>query len=185
MKRIYQLLAAAIVTLLVPLAASGTASAASTCRVGFTGPNSNNMCTKVETFKCTTVNNNTITIESSNTQTGVSGVAFNGSNSAGGDAITGTVKNDNGTVFNVTIQNPSVTDPTASPVCTATTTVTVPATETPTTTTVAPTSKATPAALPVTSGNQASTIAAVIAAIIGSVALVATGAAVLYRYLRG
>jgi len=176
MKRLYQLLVGAVVAVLVPMAASVPASAANTCEVGFTGPNSQNMCTPVETYTCTVENNNIITIENTNTQVGVSGAALNNSNTTTGSATSGTVTNENGTVFNVVITNanPTTQDPET---CFAT--VVVPATTTPET--VVPAATVTPEALPVTSGESTLPVLVITASIAGAVALLTAGSAVLYR----
>lgn len=176
MKRMYQLIAAAIVTLLVPLAASMPVSAAATCDVGYTGPNSQNMCTSVQTYDCTVENNNIITIDNTSTQVGVSGAALNNSNTVSGGATSGTVTNGNGTVFSVVITNGTATtqDPKT---CSAA--VVIPATTTPET--VVPTVKETPKALPVTSGDSTLSVLATTVGITGVVALVTAGAAVVHR----
>lgn len=179
MKRIYQLVTAALVTLFVPLAMSGSASAAPTCQVGFTGPNSQNMCVSVQTYACSVTNNNVITVANDNTQVAVSGVALSNENTNADGATTGTVTNTNGTVLSVTITN-SAQGSQDPQTCTAA--VTVPATETPET--VTPASTAAPEALPVTSGDKTLTIVALGAGVLGLVALLSASAVVLYRRLR-
>ena len=136
------------------------ASAASTCQIGYTGPNSNNQCVSMTTYECTVVNDNDVKIINQNDQSAVSGTVVTGGNTQSGGSVSGTVSNTNGTSFNVSITNTG-----ASKTCTAV--ATVPATpETP----VAPTTPTTPgttvtpvqpqngngatvAALPHTSGN--------------------------------
>ena len=158
MKRIYQLAVVAAV-LLAPLAASTPASAAFKCEVGFTGPNSENLCISEETFECTVTNTNNVTITNSNNQTAASGTVTV-ENGTGGGALSGTASNNNNATFNVSIDNSNETQP-----CVVT--ASVPATETPETPeepepgkgeTVQPTQTATPTALPVTSGDTAPVI---------------------------
>lgn len=180
MKRTYQLLAAAIVAILVPLAASVPASAASTCDVGFTGPDSQNLCTSVETFECTVRNENIITINNTNTQTGVSGQALSNGNTTSGGATSGTVTNTNGTTFAVTIVNNTEEGSEEPAICTAA--VIVPATVTPET--VTPVTPATPKALPVTSGDPTLAIIAAITGVVGIAALVSVIVVALRRRLQ-
>lgn len=175
MKRLYQLLAVAVVAILVPIATSATARAAFTCGVGFTGPNSQNICTSVETYQCTVNNQNTVTITNSNNQTVASGSVSVSGNGSGGSSTSGSVTNTNGTTFSVTItnSNPESEEP---GVCTAT--VTVPATETPET--VQPTKSTTPKELPVTSGDPTLGLVGIAAGIAAFIAGVAT-AVTIYR----
>lgn len=176
MKRLYQLLAVAVVALLVPIAASQSASAAVTCGVGYTGPDSQNMCTSVETYRCSVTNQNTVTITNSNNQTVASGSVTVSGNGSGGSSTSGSVTNTNGTTFSVTITN-SNPDSEEPGVCTAT--VRVPATETPET--VQPTKTSTPKALPVTSGDDTLPILATIA---GAAVVVAGSAVAIALYRR-
>ncbi|MGH7218692.1 MAG: hypothetical protein ACREGE_04600 [Candidatus Microsaccharimonas sp.] len=173
MKRLYQLLVGAAVAILVPMAASVPASAANTCEVGFTGPNSQNMCTSVETYSCSVTNQNNVIITNSSNQQVASGSVTVSGNGAGGNGTSGSVTNTDGTTFSVTITN---SNPTTQGSGTCTATVTVPATETEETVTPASTEK--PKALPVTSGDKtlvglmiASGIAALIAGAAVAVAL--------------
>lgn len=173
MKRVYQLVAAAVVTFLVPVAIGASVSAQQfTCDVGYTGPNSQNQCTSVETYDCSVSNTNFVTINSSTVQNVASGTVTVDGNGNGGGAISGSASNSNNTTFSVTIENGE------GQVCTVV--ATVPATETPET--VTPTQTVTKvAALPVTSGD--STLTTLMSIAIGAVALAgATIAAVLiYR----
>ena len=120
MKKMKQTIVA-LAAVLAPIAMAPLASAASTCANGYTGPDSNNLCTSTTTYECTAVNNNTVTIVNDNTQVTVSGGATGGDNTAGGGAQTGSATNTNGVTFNVTLKNET---------CTAI--ATVPATPTPT-----------------------------------------------------
>ena len=90
--------------LAAPLMAGSTASAA-TCQVGYTGPDSNNLCTMVTTYTCAIDNNNQVTVDNGNTQVAVSGNGSTGGNGNGGDAQTGSATNQNGVTFDVTVQN--------------------------------------------------------------------------------
>lgn len=175
MKRLYQLLAVAAVAILVPIAASMPASAVNTCEVGFTGPNSQNMCTSVETYSCSVTNQNNVTITNSSNQTVASGAVTVSGNGAGGNGTSGSVTNTDGTTFTVVItnSNPTSQDP---GVCTAT--VTVPATETEETVTPASTEK--PQALPVTSGDK-TLVGLMIATGVAVVTAVTAIAVALYR----
>lgn len=148
MKRWYQLVAVAVVALLVPIAASMPAGAASTCEIGYTGPDSQNMCTSVETYRCSVTNENSVTITNTNNQTVASGSVAVSGNGSGGSSTSGSVTNTSGTTFRVTITNsaPNSNEP---GVCTAS--VVVPATVTPEV--VTPEKQVTPEALPVTSGD--------------------------------
>jgi len=186
MKRIYQLLAAAIVTLLVPLVASTSASAAFTCDIGYTGPDSQNLCTSVETYQCTVTNTNTVQISNTNNQVVASGQVSTSGNTTGGNATSGTVTNTSGATFNVTITNANP-DAQQPGVCSAN--VTVPANETPVTGgggsggEVLPASTAQPAALPVTSGDWTLLLTGILAGIGALVALGAVSIVVAYRHM--
>lgn len=151
------------------------------CDVGFTGPDSNNMCVSQTTYKCTVANNNDVTITNENNQTVASGSVGNTGNTTGGSATSGTVSNSNGSTFNVTITNQ------ADKICTAT--LVVPATTTPETP-VQPTqpangggaAKAPVKSLPYTGTDSTMRILATVAG--GSVAAAALGIAATawYRY---
>ena len=185
MKRIYQLLAAAVVALLVPIVASVPASAVATCDIGYTGPDSNNLCTSVETYKCTVTNTNTVEIKNTTDQVVASGQVSTSGNTTGGNATSGSVTNTSGTTFSVTITNSA---PESPGVCMAT--VTVPATETPTNGgggaeggQVLPASSAQPAALPVTSGDWTLLLMGILAGIGAITALLAVSLVVAYRHM--
>lgn len=179
MKRLYQLVAMAGIIALMPLAGSVPAHAAATCDVGFTGPNSQNMCMSIETYQCAVTNENIVTISNANNQTVASGqVTVSGNGSAGG-ASSGSVTNQNGTTFSVTITNAAADDEPG--VCTATVMVparTVVETVQPTVTTTPTTA---PRALPVTSGNVAGAIIGVTAALL---ALATAGGVSIVAYRR-
>ena len=147
MKKLQQVVLA-LVVIAAPLAVSPAASAASTCQNGYTGPDSNNICTSTTTYACTQTSENTVTIANDGTQIAVSGDASSGGNGAGGGAQTGSATNSNGVTFTVSVTNQGL--------CTAT--ATVPATPTPTPTTpvkesVTPPKTTKPPVLANTSGN--------------------------------
>jgi hypothetical protein len=157
MKKLKQTLVS-FATIVGSLAIVPMASAASTCQNGYTGPDSNNLCTSTTTYMCTVDNNNVATINNENQQVSLSGNASSGGNTTGGGAMSGSATNTNGTTFNVSVTNQGV--------CTAT--ATVPATTTPETPStpvtpgrgsiaqpvVTPTNKVTPKNLANTSGNN-------------------------------
>lgn len=184
MKRLSQLLATLGVAFLVPLAVGEAASAVATCDVGFTGPNSQNMCTSVQTYQCTVTNTNNVTITNSTDQTVYSGAVSNTGNTSGGGSTSGTATNSSGTTFSVSINNGSVEVPT----CTAT--VVVPATDTPTTVTPT-TTNTTPSggggaikSLPVTSQESPLDTVAIVTGATVVAAVITAGGAVAYRHVR-
>jgi len=181
MKRLSQLLAAVVMAILVPLGIGGSASAASTCGVGFTGPDSQNMCTSVDSYRCSVTNTNTVDIVNSTEQSVFSGAVSVSGNTTGGGSTSGSATNTSGTTFSVTIINSTSEDP-ADSTCTAA--VVVPAVETPVT--VQPTKAATTPvqALPVTSGESSLFTVVIVAVAIVVGALLAAGAALAYRHLR-
>ena len=99
MKKIIQILTAAVVS----TAFIGTVAGAATCNgtITLTGPDSNNTiaCNEVDNINVSCFNN--AYIGNANYQTGTSGSASGNNNTSGGNVATGTVVNDNGT--NVTI----------------------------------------------------------------------------------
>lgn len=103
MKRLIQTLVT-LAVVLAPFAAAPIASAA-TCENGYTGPDSNNICTTTVVYKCTVINETTASIVNDNTQVALSGNASSGDNTSGGGAQTGTATNTNGVTFNVTVTN--------------------------------------------------------------------------------
>lgn len=133
MKKLQQTLVS-LATVLGSLAIVPAAGAAGTCENGFTGPDSNNMCTSTTKFTCTQINNNTVQINNDNTQVAVSGDANVSGNTSAGGALTGSASNSNGVMFNVTVKNPATCAVTAS----------VPATPATPTTPVTPATPVTP-----------------------------------------
>ena len=103
MKKLQQTLVVGAL-LVSPLIASPVAKAA-TCQVGFTGPDSNNLCVSVATYTCAIDNTNNITVSNDNPQTVASGTASTSGNSGAGGAQSGSVTNDNGVSFDFTIEN--------------------------------------------------------------------------------
>lgn len=110
-----------ILAAFVPLAMSVPAAAEGTCQIGYTGPNSDNMCTSKQQYTCTIVNNNNVSIDNQNLQVAVTGSATNSTDTNSGDARTGSATNSNNVTFNATVTNTGV--------CTAV--ASVPATNTP------------------------------------------------------
>lgn len=108
MKRLSRILLAAGVALM-PFAAGGSAFAASTCQVGYTGPDSNNKCTLTSTYTCKITNNNDFEVTNQNDQTSISGTAKSTGNTSSGGAISGSATNSNGTTVNVTLSNGTCT----------------------------------------------------------------------------
>lgn len=186
MKRLSPLLATVAVTVLVPLAFSGSASAASTCDVGFTGPDSENMCTSIEKYACEVTNTNEVEITNTTDQVVASGSVSTTGNTTGGNSTSGSVTNDSGTVFTVTIING---DPYEEQGDTCTAAVVVPAEETPET--VVPTRPVSTnggggavQALPVTGDDSSMLIATLVAGSTALLAAITTAGVLAYRYFR-
>jgi hypothetical protein len=91
------LLGAVLAIMLLPLAFGDSSYAASTCPVGFTGPNSHNVCESTTNYTCTVKNDNSVTVDTTNQQIALTGSA------AGGSAQTGSATNTNGTTFTATV----------------------------------------------------------------------------------
>jgi hypothetical protein len=162
MKKLSKILAI-VAILLAPFAASTGVGATSTCQIGYTGPDSNNLCTSTVEQVCTVTSNNTVTIDSNNQQLTGSGNGLNINNTTTGSSTSGSATNTNNETFVVTVKNNGDTK-----TCLAQ--VTVPATPvtpvvTPTTPVV--TTKATPEVLPNTSSNMLSNYIVVLAATLG------------------
>jgi len=178
MKKVLRIVIVTVASM-VPLIFSGSAFAASTCRVGYTGPDSNNMCTSVTTYACTVVNDTTVDIDNQNTQVTVAGNASAGGNGATGTVSTGSATNSNGTTFNVTVTNQGVTK-------TCSVVATVPATTTPTAPaqTVTPPQPVAAKTLPNTSNNETLPILGGVVALLGIGAIAARLATVAYSRLK-
>lgn len=175
MKRVSRLLVA-IVIALVPIAFGASVSAKATCQIGFTGPDSKNMCTSTVAYECKVTNTNTVTITNTNTQEAVSGTVSTSDNTQGGTTTSGTVANTNGSTFNVVIKNS--TNQQDPDTCTAV--LTVPATEPPKP--VQPVNETTPPpSLPGTSSGSGETALMVVLGTLGLAALGTTIGTLLYR----
>jgi hypothetical protein len=179
MKRFIQIVTTAVIAV-APFATSDSALAAATCKVGFTGPDSNNLCVSEQTYKCEVTNDNKVTVKNENDQVAITGEASADSNTESGNVSTGSATNENGTTFNFTVENSG-----DAKVCTVV--ATVPATVTPPAAPVKPSGgrgsaapaevketvvapqQTTPAVLPNTSADSTMAI------IPGSIGLLATG----------
>ena len=177
MKRIVKLMAVAFALLPLLVGASVSAQQA-TCSVGYTGPDSHNMCTSTTRYECTVTNTNDVTITNSNNQTVASGTVTTSGNTTGGTSTSGTVTNTNGSTFNVTITN---SNPNTTGVCTAT--AVVPAT---TVTPVTPSGSGAAAAkaLPYTSADSPLEMVAWIVGFTAVLAALSVGGVVAYRHFR-
>lgn len=181
MKRLVKLMAMALALLPLLVGASASAQQA-TCDVGFTGPDSQNMCTSTTTYRCTVNNTNTVTITNDNNQTVASGTVTTSGNTTGGTSTSGTVTNSNGTTFSVTITNP-VPD-TDNGTCVAK--VTVPATTPVTPVTPASTGGGGGGAvvLPNTSTGSPLEMVAWVAGATALVAALSVGGVIAYRHFK-
>lgn len=104
MKKLQQTLML-IALLVAPFAITATPVSAATCQVGFTGPDTNNLCVSEDKYTCEIDNNNNIVVTNSNDQKVASGNATTGGNGDGGAAQSGSVTNDNNVTFDFTIKN--------------------------------------------------------------------------------
>jgi len=190
MKKLLKVLAVAIFAF-TPFIISSSALAKSVCEIGYTGPDSQNLCKSTTKYSCEVTNENKVKIKNDNNQVVASGTVSNGDNNQGGNATSGSVTNENGTTFSVTITNPGFEG-----VCVAE--AVVPATEQPETPTT-PTTPVTPAPTPVqptatgagqvallpeTSDTFSQTLLIVVAASLAVIAGVGVGAVALYRYYK-
>jgi len=189
MKKLLKVLAV-VVLAITPLVIGSSASAQSVCQIGYTGPDSQNLCRSVTKYACSVSNRNEVDIKDESNQVVASGTVGNSGNNQGGNATSGSVTNNNGTVFAITITNPGING-----TCTAT--AVVPATEPPTPTTpttptvplnpVQPTANGGGAgvlALPKTDGNFTSTVLIVVAGVLASISVLGVGGIALYRYYK-
>lgn len=181
MKRLIKLIGVAVALVIAPLLITASASAQqSTCEIGYTGPNSENMCTI--SYKCSVdvENSNSVKITDSTGQEAASGNVSNSGNNSGGNSTSGTVTNTNGTVFNVTIINASEEAPET---CTASRTV--PATVTPTPTTPTPSGQGqvqgAAVVLPATTADNEVQLTALIASAVFLTIALAVSAVLWYR----
>lgn len=187
MKKLLKVLAVAIFAV-TPFIISSSASAQSVCEIGYTGPDSQNVCTSTTEYICKVTNTNNVDIRNKNNQSVASGTVDNGGNTQGGNSTSGSVTNSNGTTFAVTITNPGVDG-----ICVAT--AVVPAqpvtpeanpTPAPSPTPVQPTAAGAGqvAALPNTSDNFAQTVLIVVVASLAAVATLGVSGVALYRYYK-
>ena len=183
MKKLLKVLAVAIFAV-TPFVISSSASAQATCEIGYTGPDSQNLCRSVTEYACSVTNTNKVDIRNSNNQVVASGTVGNTGNTQGGNSTSGTVTNSNGTVFAVTITNPGLEG-----TCVAT--AVVPATEPPTPTTpttpttpVQPTASGRVTALPQTDGGYVKTVLVIVAGSLAVIAALGIGGVALYRYYK-
>ena len=183
MKKLLKVLAVAIFAV-TPFVMSSSASAQATCEIGYTGPDSQNLCRSVTEYACSVTNTNSVDIRNANNQVVASGTVGNTGNTQGGSSTSGSVTNSNGTTFAATITNPGLEG-----TCVAT--AVVPATQPPTPTT--PTTPATPvqptasgrvAALPKTDGGYIKTVLIIVAGSLAAVAALGVGGVALYRYYK-
>jgi hypothetical protein len=163
MKKLSKILAI-VAILLAPFAASTGVGAASTCQIGYTGPDSNNLCTSVTTYECTVNNNTNIATVTNNGQDAISGGVLVSNNTQSGTGSTGSATNTNGVTFNVTVTN--TTGENQNQVCAVVATVPATPVVTPTTPVVT-TTKAAPKVLPNTSSNTLTNYIVVLAATLG------------------
>lgn len=107
MRKLRQTLFIAVILVMSAFTGGGV-SAASTCPIGFTGPDSTNTCVSTQTYQCTVTNNNQVDIVGQNAQGSISGNAGSGGNTSGGNVQTGTATNSNGASFNFEVTNGNV-----------------------------------------------------------------------------
>lgn len=192
MKRLLKVMAVGLALSLVAMGAPVSAQAADvSCEIGFTGPDSQNMCTSTETYACTVTNENEVTIVDETDQVVASGTATTGGNTTGGSSSSGSVTNENGSTFVVTITNGNPQEEEGD-TCVAS--LVVPATVTPTPTGgVTPTVQAasgagaatgTPAVLAETSGDEAATSLAWTIGVLAVLAIAGITGLSLYRHIR-
>lgn len=171
MNKVKQILAT-LVLATAPFLTAGVV-AADSCGVGFTGPNSDNVCTKTETYECSVNEDNTVTVDNGNTQISVTGDANDNDNTEGGGSLSGSATNSNGTTFDITVTNRNV--------CTLVTSVPATPTPTPTPTKVTPTATAQPAVLADTASDTAPQILAMFGA---AAVVIAAGSLVVTRLIK-
>lgn len=176
MKRISRLLAAVVIALAPVIFSSSTFAQAFTCQVGFTGPDTNNMCISTVSFNCDVENENDVIITNTNTQEVSTGTVTNGQS--------GTVTNNNGATFTVTITNGD------GRICTAVQTVPADSDDDDDDVSVQPLAGGSGgggqvATLPDTSGDTSGGIFATLLAILGLGALATTLGALVYRRIKG
>lgn len=119
MSKVVKFIVVAIFGLVPFVGVSNVSAQQFTCDIGYTGPDSSNVCTSTTTYKCTVTNKNEVEIKNDNDQVVGSGSVSVSDNTQGGSAGSGEVANVNGGTFSVVITNPAPS--TEQPgVCTAT-----------------------------------------------------------------
>lgn len=179
MKKLSSLLAT-LGILLAPLAIGGTAAAESTCPIGYTGPNSQNLCESTTTYTCTVNNDNKIVFKNNNTQVAITGDAINGTSgsatNSNGVTFTGTITNNNVCVATATV--PAITPVPVTPV------PVTPAQATPAPTVTPERAVAQPAVLPNTASSSPLVYVAALVGLLGIVAVVSRLAVMLYGHFK-
>jgi len=184
MKKLLKVVAVAVFAF-TPFILGSSASAQATCQIGYTGPDSQNLCRSITKYACTVTNTNTVNIRNENNQVVASGEVSNSGNNQGGSSTSGSVTNSNGTTFAVTITNPGVEG-----TCQAVAVVPATEPETPVTpsTPSAPVQPTTGggqvAALPKTSDNFTQTVLILVAGSLAVIAIIGVGGVALYRYYK-
>lgn len=131
MKRLLKTVTTAI-ALVLPVAFGGASAFATTgtgtCQIGYTGPDSKNMCTLTSSYTCTVDNDNNFDVSNGNKQDAASGSIKSTDNTTTGSVGTGSATNSNGTTINVSVKNSTCsvvsTVPATPPTTTPPTTVT-------------------------------------------------------------
>lgn len=170
-----------VVALVVaPLLAGAPVAAQATCGVGFTGPDSNNMCTSTTTYQCAVNNTNSVTITNDTNQVVASGTVTTSGNTTGGSTTSGSVTNSSGTTFSVTINNALVD---GEPLATCAATVVTPATEPPATP-VKPAEQTQPQVLPFTGADTTLSTMGWVAAAMAVLAGLSVASVLVYRHFK-
>jgi len=186
MKKLLKILAVAVFAF-TPLVIGSSASALGVCAIGYTGPDSQNLCKSITKYACSVTNTNKVDILNENNQVVASGVVSNNENTQGGSSTSGSVTNNNGVTFAVTITNPGMEGTcTAEAVVPATPPETPVPTPTPTPNPVQPTATGAGqvASLPKTSDDSAQTILIVVAGSLAVISALGVGGIALYRYYK-
>ena len=177
MKKLSSLLAT-LTILLAPLAIGGVAAAESTCQIGFTGPNSQNLCESTTAFTCTVTNDNKIIFKNNNEQVAETGDAITGSSGSAtnenGVTFTGTVTNNGNTCIAIATVPPTVT-PTVTP---------KPVTPAPAVTPAGGQGAIQPTVLPNTASGSPLMYVATLIGLVGAIAVVSRLAVMLYAHLK-
>lgn len=178
MKKLLQILAITTMVLSSFVVMDARVYAEAVCEIGFTGPNSENLCVSETTFECSVDNENDIVLINDNEQTTISGDALVEENTEGGTVATGSATNNNNVTFNVTITNDDEEQQICSVIATAPPTI-IPEEEEEEP--VVPPSEEKPTVLPTTSGDNTSEYLMIVASVLGAGSVVALLATVAYR----